>query len=316
MYQFISGSCRCLLVVVVVAVVGVVDAATAGVLTSTSTTSTHTRRFGDVPGFVTLKSTSRSGGNSVQQPPQQRQQQQKETFLPPLHRSPKNDIEEPPIPVRFLGRGPNAIVRPGCVLVAPKHEFHHFYRQSAIFIHAMGEDDTLGSDIDRDYFIRGVILDYPTPFTLAEMMDQNTQMKTSPLGENFLFRGGDKGQEGVILLHNQPNLLQQQQQDITNVMNQVGDSGVFQGGWEAALKACDGTSKGEVNDNFKAFFNYCEFSEGELEDLLDSEEDGDGWVSVEVSPEFILDQDWDKGDAWKRLRNALVQMNAYDKVQE
>jgi hypothetical protein len=224
---------------------------------------------------VTLKSTSRSGGNSSQQPPPQRQQQ-KETFLPPLHhRSPKNDDnKEPSIPVRFLGLDPNVIVRPGCVLVAPKHEFHHFYRQSAIFIHAIGEDETLGSHIDRDYFIRGVILDYPTPFTLAEMMDQNTQIKTSSLGENVLFRGGDKGAEGVILLHNQPNLLLQQQQDIANVMNQVGDSGVFQGGWEAALKACDGNISGKVNGLFQL-------------------------MGIFGRPEFVLDQDWDKGDASK-----------------
>jgi hypothetical protein len=34
-------------------------------------------------------------------------------------------------------------------------------------------------------------------------------------------------------------------------------------------------------------------------------EDGDGWISVEVPPEMVLDTDYDKGDAWRYLRNAI-----------
>ena len=68
--------------------------------------------------------------------------------------------------MRFLGKGDRAIVRTGCVLVAPVHEYHHYYRKAAIFIHAMGEDDDKGGV----YVVRGVILDHPTPFTVGEMI--------------------------------------------------------------------------------------------------------------------------------------------------
>ena len=195
--------------------------------------------------------------------------------------------------VRFLGRGSDAIVRPGCVLVAPSNEFHHFYRRSAIFIYGMGEDPG-DSDV---YVIRGLIIDHPTPFTLAEMMDQNPVVPNNPLGANFLFRGGDKGEQGVILLHNQVDMGQEE----------IGLSGIYEGGWVTALESCaQGLSE---TNNFKAFFNYCEFTDVELEDLLQSNEDGDSWSSVEVLPHIILDQGWDRGDAWSRLRNSLKQMN-------
>lgn len=61
---------------------------------------------------------------------------------------------------RFLGKGENAIVRKGAVLVAPVHEYHHFYRNSAIFIQDMGENE------EGLYVIRGLIIDHPTPFPL------------------------------------------------------------------------------------------------------------------------------------------------------
>ena len=61
---------------------------------------------------------------------------------------------------RFLGKGENAIVRTGVVLIAPLHEYHHFYRNSAIFIQGMGENE------EGLYVIRGLIIDHPTPFTL------------------------------------------------------------------------------------------------------------------------------------------------------
>ena len=143
--------------------------------------------------------------------------------------------------IRFLGRGKNAIVRPGCVLISPKHEFHHFYRRSAILIHAMGESD---DDRDDDYLIRGLILDHPTPFTLKEMMDQHQSVVENPLGENFLFRGGDKGGDGVLLLHANADLGRPQ----------IGLSGLYQGGWQEALQLCQ--SQSASAEDFKAFFNY------------------------------------------------------------
>ena len=220
-----------------------------------------------------------------------------------LFRLRKDEAEVPPVPVRFLGRGQDAIVRPGCVLLAPKHEFHHFYRQSAIFIYGMGE----APDHSNDYLIRGLIIDHPTPFTLEEMMDHNPRIAQNPLGQNFLFRGGDKGQEGVILLHNQHAIFADNAEEY-----QIGQSGIYQGGWQGAMEMLESPPDAQANDGsheqFKAFFNYCEFTEKELEDLLDSEEDGDAWVSLEVPPEFVLDQDWDRGDAWRRLRNTVKQM--------
>jgi len=200
--------------------------------------------------------------------------------------------------VRFLGKGPRAIVREGSVLVAPQHEYHHYYRQAAIFVYDMGQDEQEGV-----YVIRGVILDHPTPFTLREMIpakfvqqpgaDDNDN--SNPLGESLLFRGGDKGADGVVLLHNRPEL----------GVSEIGASGVFQGGWDAALAA---VAANEADaDDFKAFFNYCEFTEAELEDLLESEEDGDSWASVEVGNDIVLSDQWDRGDCWKRLRNAVSQ---------
>lgn len=190
--------------------------------------------------------------------------------------------------VRFLGKGEDAIVRPGVVLIAPTHEYHHFYRQAAIFVHAMGEDD------DGVYVIRGVIIDHPTPFTLNEMIPGG-KITDNPLGSNLLFRGGDKGGDGVILLHSRESLGQ----------SAIGTSGVYQGGWDAALAACS-TGEADVTD-FKVFFNFCEFTEYELEDLLKSDEDGDCWASVEVNSNIVLSEDWDRGDCWKRLRNAVTQ---------
>lgn len=204
-----------------------------------------------------------------------------------------DDGQLPEGSVRFLGRGSDAIVRVGCVLVSPSNEFHHYYRRSAIFIYGMGADPDATDDT---YLIRGLIIDHPTPFTLAEMMEQNPAVANNPLGGNFLFRGGDKGKEGVILLHDQKDVGQ----------NEIGLSGIHQGGWQAALESC--AVDPQKVGNFKSFFNFCEFSENELEDLLNSNDDDDAWISVEVQPNIVLDPDWDRGGAWSRLRNTLKQM--------
>ena len=52
--------------------------------------------------------------------------------------------------VKYLGSGPDAIVRPGVVLVAPDHEYDHFLMKSAVFVHAIGLDD------NQDMVIRGM----------------------------------------------------------------------------------------------------------------------------------------------------------------
>lgn len=53
--------------------------------------------------------------------------------------------------IRYLGSGPDAIVRPGVVLVAPEHEYDHFLMKSAVFVYAIGLDD------NNDMVIRGEV---------------------------------------------------------------------------------------------------------------------------------------------------------------
>ncbi len=155
--------------------------------------------------------------------------------------------------IRFLGKGSNAIVRPGVVLLAPAEEFHHYLRQSAVFIYAMGTDE------NDDYVIRGAILDNPTPFTMGEMMEEKKQ---GGVYENLIFRGGESGGQEAFCLHSDESL----------DLEEIGTSNVFQGGEIDKIKD---------PSKVKFFFNYMEFLEQELEDMLDIiQEDGDGWTSV------------------------------------
>ena len=155
--------------------------------------------------------------------------------------------------IRFLGRGSNAIVRPGVVLLAPAEEFHHYLRQSAVFIYAMGTDD------NDEYVIRGVILDNPTPFSMGEMMESKT---SGGVYDNLIYRGGESGGQEAFCLHSVD----------TMGLEEIGTSSIYQGG-----------DLGKIDDpsNVKFFFNYMEFLEQELEDMLEIiHEDGDGWTSV------------------------------------
>ena len=53
-----------------------------------------------------------------------------------------------------------------------------------------------------------------------------------------------------------------------------------------------------------------EFTEVELEKMLSIDHGGsDCWVSVEVPPDVVLDSDYDRGDAWAKLRNAVREQN-------
>ena len=155
--------------------------------------------------------------------------------------------------IRFLGKGSNAIVRPGVVLLAPAEEFHHFLRESAVFIYDMG------TDANDDYIIRGVILDNPTPFTIGEMMDNK---ENGGVYDNLIFRGGESGGQEAFCLHSVDTL----------GLEEIGTSSIYQGG---ELDKIEDPSK------VKFFFNYMEFMEHELEDMLEIiHEDGDGWTSV------------------------------------
>jgi hypothetical protein len=207
----------------------------------------------------------------------------------------------------FLGSGSQAIVRPGVVLVAPTHEYHHYYRRSAIFIYAMGESAEFAAlegnaDYDEtgEYVIRGVIIDHPTPFTLAEMTSGlRDDFVENPLGQKLLFRGGSQGGECVLLFHDC--------QDAA-IGESIGSSGVYQGGWDKIISCC-ASGKLDPDYNAKVFFNYLEFTETELESMLHStgkEDSSDLWISMEVPTDFILNPDYARGDAWSRLRNLMA----------
>lgn len=192
--------------------------------------------------------------------------------------------------VRFLGRGERAIVRPGVVLVAPPDEFHHYLRQAAVFIYAMGTDD------DDVYVIRGVIIDHPTPFTMLEMMaEQGGDASSIACLQNLMYRGGERG-DATFMLHCDDTLAKQADQEM------IGSTGIFEGGLDYA------TSNNYVIDpqKVKFFFSYMEFTEAELEEMLENREDpSTQWTSVEVSPDFVLNSELERGEAWARLRNAV-----------
>ena len=141
--------------------------------------------------------------------------------------------------IRYLGSGEDAIVRPGVVLVAPKHEYDHFLMRSAVFVYAIGLNE------DDDLIIRAVVLDNPTAFTIGEMSPQIM----GSLSDNILFRGGYDGQDSAMLLHsggggNGP----------VNSDSEIGSSGIYEGGIVSAMESVDAGLISQ--DQCKFFFNY------------------------------------------------------------
>eukprot|EP00980_Cylindrotheca_fusiformis_P018645 scaffold6200_cov118-Cylindrotheca_fusiformis.AAC.7 len=196
--------------------------------------------------------------------------------------------------IQFLGRGSNAIVRPGAVLLSPSEEFHHYLREAAIFIYAMGLDD---NDV---YVIRGAIIDHPTAFTIGEMMGESSsaaaKIKEIPILSNMLYRGGDSGGESIFMLHSDDAIAESAN------LEMIGNSGIYEGGFNDVLSASD---EFDV-DKAKFFFHYMEFTEQELLSMLvDPENGADAWTSVEVPPEIVMSCDYGRGDCWARLRNAV-----------
>lgn len=156
-------------------------------------------------------------------------------------------------------------------------------RECALFIHAMGYDERLETDV-----IRGVVLDYPTAFNIGEMSGIEGK-----LADNIIYRGGSEGGDSVMMLHS------------FGGREEIGTSGIFEGGLDDAREACDA---GTANPSqFKFFFNYCQFGTQELEDILEVEEDDDAWVSVQAPPEMVLREWDDRSECWKQLRNAVRQ---------
>jgi hypothetical protein len=132
----------------------------------------------------------------------------------------------------------------------------------------------------------------------------------------LIFRGGDKGRENsVLLLHNPKN--------IPGCSEEIGTSGLYHGGFDYIVSSSttnsssssrsDGGGTDNNSDidmdgnNFKFFFNYCEFTEDEIEELFASTEDGDAWASVQIhDTSIILNEEWDRGDCWRYIRNGIV----------
>jgi len=215
--------------------------------------------------------------------------------------------------IRFLGRGANAIVRPGVVLLAPQDEYDHFLRRSAVFIYAMGLDE---HDV---YVIRGVLLDHPTPFTVKEMIEQgygsaaanddddNENDKANDgIMDNLVFRGGRLGNEASISMFHCDLVLAKECE-----ASMIGSTGIYEGGFSFLFNDNKAINPKIQDDGskFKFFFNYVEFTEQELENMLgDVQSDGDAWTSLEVPPEIVLDSTYDRGNAWSRLRNHVREL--------
>lgn len=190
--------------------------------------------------------------------------------------------------IRFLGKASDALVKPGVVLIAPSFEFSTYLRESAVFVHAMGYDERLDADV-----IRCVVLDYPTAFSIGEM----TETVTGSLATNHIFRGGSEGGDSVMMLHS-----------LGLGRDEIGTSGIYEGGLQEAMEVCNA---GDASpEHVKFFFNYMQFGVQEMEELLESEEDGDAWVAVDAPPEMILNSEWGRGECWAQLRNRVRQFRS------
>ncbi|KAL3917243.1 MAG: hypothetical protein SGARI_007762 [Bacillariaceae sp.] len=116
---------------------------------------------------------------------------------------------------------------------------------------------------------------------MGEMM--KVKNESGGVFDRLIYRGG----ESAFCLHSFPELGSEE----------IGTSGIYQGGDLEAM---------ENPERVKFFFNYIEFLEQELEDMLEvKHEDGDCWTSVEIPPELVLDSNYDRGELWARLRNAV-----------
>lgn len=213
--------------------------------------------------------------------------------------------------IRFLGKGEEATIHPGVVLVAPTHEYNHFLLRSVVFIYAMGFNQY------EEFVTRGVIIDHPTAFTIGEMTGGSVSGK---LASNVLFQGGDAGNDSVMLLHCHGSTSgttdHDQDDDDSGGDGEIkcrgemigANSGIYQGGVLDAMNLVD---EGKVSqEGFKFFFNHVEFSEKELEAMLTAtNSDGDAWASMQVPAEFVLKNDYKRGDAWSFLRNQIRQLD-------
>ncbi|EJK76913.1 hypothetical protein THAOC_01294 [Thalassiosira oceanica] len=194
--------------------------------------------------------------------------------------------------IRFLGRGDDAIIRPGSVLVSPSFEFDHFLMRSAIFVYAIGEDDQQDETI-----IRAVVIDHPTAFDIGEM----SPTVTSRLANNTLFRGGYDGSDAVMLLHSAGGM----DGSVETTGSEIGCSGIYEGGISSIQKQVDA---GLIDPSqCKFFFNYMEFGLKQLDDMFRTVgvPDWDSWTSIEIPPEMVLSSEYARGQLWAKLRGII-----------
>lgn len=192
--------------------------------------------------------------------------------------------------IRFLGRGDDAMIRPGSVLVSPSFEFDHFLMRSAIFVYAIGE-----ADHQDETIIRAVVIDHPTAFHIGEM----SPTVTSRLANNTLFRGGYDGSDAVMLLHSAGG----KDGPVETTGPEIGSSGIYEGGIASAMEAVDA---GLIDQSqCKFFFNYMEFSLKQLDEMFGTVEDNDAWTSVEIPPEMVLSSEYARGQLWAKLRGIV-----------
>jgi len=209
---------------------------------------------------------------------------------------------------QYLGTGPNAIVREGCVLVAPVHEYHHLLMRATLFVYAIGLNEEINENVAR-----AVIIDHPTAFTVGEMVDLGSFENcdsANDIEQNTMFRGGDMGKDIVMMLHSFDG-------HYPNKSDMIGTSGVYEGGLAAIMKLARDGKIANPDQQVKFFFNYMEFTESQLDHMFDvtssenvdnKSTDLDSWMSLEVEASFILNGHYDRGGAWSRLRNAVRDM--------
>lgn len=188
-----------------------------------------------------------------------------------------------------MGKGSNANFDPGVVLIAPVHEYSHFLMRSAIFIYDRGLNDF------NQLVTRGVIIDHPTAFTMTEMCDA----ELGELGKQYLWRGGDAGNDTVMFIHAYEN-------EAHSGSEMIGDSGLYEGGLREVISKIE--PSGIKTDRSKFFFNYIEFTENEVQQMKEEiSSDGDTWASMKVPNTFVTSSKYGRGDAWRYLRNYMKQ---------
>eukprot|EP00961_Rhodomonas_salina_P304384 3941580-Rhodomonas_salina.2 len=128
----------------------------------------------------------------------------------------------------------------GCLLVASADEVDHFFRRGVALVIDHGPQGS-----------RGLLLEMATAFKIGEMAPS---LKGTPLAENPLFRGGDSGEDKVLMIHSHPSL---------EGAVPIGQTGVCVGGVAAAVQKVEA---GELEaDDFKFVFNQVEWTPGQLE---------------------------------------------------